>query len=124
LRGETILLVEDEEALRSAARRILDAAGYTVLTAEDGNNALLIAAQYIGDVHLLLTDVVMPHMSGVALAEKLSNVRPMLKVLYMSGYADNAVVEHCVLVAGTHFVSKPFTNEDLTRHVREVLDET
>jgi PAS domain S-box-containing protein len=123
-RGETILLVEDEEALRSAARRILDAAGYTVLTAKDGNDALLTAAQYVGDVHLLLTDVVMPHMSGVALADKLSKVRPMLKVLYMSGYADNAVVEHCVLVAGTHFVSKPFTREDLTRQVREVLDET
>ncbi len=122
--GETILLVEDEEALRAAARRTLDAAGYKVLTAEDGNDALLTVAQHKGDVHLLLTDVVMPHMSGTALAEELSKLRPTLKILYVSGYTDKAaIVQDGALAAGTQFLGKPFTKADLTRKVREVLDE-
>jgi signal transduction histidine kinase/CheY-like chemotaxis protein len=119
---ETILLVEDEEALRKVARRALDAAGYTVLSAADGDEALLICAQHVGDIHLLLTDVVMPRMSGRALAQELSKTRPTLKVLYMSGYTDNAIVHHGVLDAGTHFLGKPFTAADVTRKVREVLD--
>ena len=121
--SETILVVEDEEALRKLARRALVEAGYTVLTAADGDEALLICAQYAGDIQLLLTDVVMPRMSGKVLAQSLSKTRPALKVLYMSGYADNAIVHHGVLDAGTHFLAKPFTPVDLTRKVREVLDE-
>lgn len=122
--GETILLVEDEEALRAAARRTLDAAGYKVLTAVDGNDALLTVAQHKGDVDLLLTDVVMPHMSGTALAEELSKLHPTLKILYVSGYMDKAaIVQEGALAAGTQFLGKPFTQADLTRKVREVLDE-
>lgn len=121
--SETILVVEDEEALRRVARRALVEAGYTVLTAADGDEALLICAQHSGDIQLLLTDVVMPRMSGEVLAQTLSKTRPALKVLHMSGYTDKAIVHHGVLDAGTHFLAKPFTSVDLTRKVREVLDE-
>jgi CheY-like chemotaxis protein len=119
---ETILVAEDEESLRKVARRTLDAAGYTVLTAADGDEALLTSAQHAGDIHLLLTDVVMPRMSGRTLAQELSKTRPALKILYMSGYTDNSIVHHGVLDAGTHFLGKPFTAADLARKVREVLD--
>jgi CheY-like chemotaxis protein len=119
---ETILVVEDEEALRKVAGRALDAAGYTVLTAADGDEALLASAQHAGDIHLLLTDVVMPRMGGRVLAERLRKMRPTLKVLCMSGYTDDAIVHHGVLDAGTHFLAKPFTAADLTRKVREALD--
>jgi PAS domain S-box-containing protein len=120
--AETILLVEDDDALRKAARRTLVAAGYTVLTAVDGNDALLISAQHLGVIHLLLTDVVMPRMGGKALAEELLKSRPIVKVLYMSGYTDNTIDQHGVLPAGTHFIGKPFATADLTRKVREVID--
>jgi two-component system, cell cycle sensor histidine kinase and response regulator CckA len=120
---ETILVVEDEDALRKIARRILAAAGYTVLTAAEGDEALEISARHEGHIHLLLTDVVMPRMSGRVLAERLTKSRPTLKVLYMSGYTDNAILHHGVLDAATHFLGKPFTGADVTRKVREVLDE-
>jgi PAS domain S-box-containing protein len=119
---EIILVVEDEEALRKVAKRSLEAAGYTVLTAADGDEALQVSAQHAGDIHLLLTDVVMPRINGKTLAQTLSKTRPTLKVAYMSGYTDNAIVHHGVLDAGTHFIPKPFTGNDLTRKVREVLD--
>jgi two-component system cell cycle sensor histidine kinase/response regulator CckA len=119
---ETILLVEDEEALRKAARRALDAAGYTVLTAADGVEALQTSAQHGGDIHLLLTDVIMPRMNGRMLAQELSKSRPATKVLYMSGYTDDAIVHHGVLDAGAQFLAKPFTAADLKAKVREVLD--
>ena len=119
---ETILVVEDEEALRKVTRRILDAAGYMVLTAANGDEALLTCAQYAGKIHLLLTDVVLPRMGGRMLAQELSKTRPTLEVLYMSGYTNNAIVHHGVLDAGTHFLAKPFTTADLARKVREVLD--
>jgi CheY-like chemotaxis protein len=119
---ETILVVEDEEALRKVAMRSLEAAGYTVLAAAAGDEALLISAQHAGIIHLLLTDVVMPRMSGQALAQSLLKTRPMAKVLYMSGYADNAFVHHGVVDEGTHFIGKPFTATDITRKVRDVLD--
>jgi PAS domain S-box-containing protein len=120
--AETILVVEDEEALRSVARRILEAAGYTVLTAADGNDAVLTSAEHAGDIHLLVTDVVMPRMGGSALAQELAKTRPTLQVLYVSGYTDDAIVHHGVLDAGTQFLAKPFTAADLVRKVREVLD--
>ncbi|MBI5510736.1 MAG: response regulator [Deltaproteobacteria bacterium] len=119
---ETILVVEDEEALRRVAQRSLEATGYKVLTAANGDEALLTGARHVGEIHLLLTDVVMPRMSGKTLAQELSKTRPTLKVVYMSGYTDNAIVHHGVLDAGTHFLAKPFTSTDLTRKVREVLD--
>jgi two-component system, cell cycle sensor histidine kinase and response regulator CckA len=122
--AETILLVEDDEVLRRAVKRTLDASGYTVLAAANGTDALLACARHTGDIHLLLTDVVMPQMSGKTLAEKLLSVRPTLRVLYMSGYTDSIVDQHGVLPVGAHFVGKPFATEDLIRMVREVLDLT
>jgi CheY-like chemotaxis protein len=120
---ETLLVVEDEEALRNVAVRILETAGYHVISAGHGDEALLNAAGYDGEIRLLLTDVVMPRMGGRTLAEALLNMRPTLKVLYMSGYTDDAILHHGVLDAGTHFLGKPFTSADLTRKVREILDE-
>ena len=119
---ETILVVEDEEALRKVVLRTLGAAGYKVLTAADGDEALLKSAAHAGDIHLLLTDVVMPRMSGRVLAQELSKKRPTVRVLYMSGYTDDAIFHHGVLDAGTHFLAKPFTAAVLARKVREVLD--
>jgi two-component system cell cycle sensor histidine kinase/response regulator CckA len=119
---ETILVVEDEEALREVARRTLGAAGYEVLTAAGGDDALQLSAKRVGDIQLLLTDVVMPGMNGVRLAQKLLAQRPAVKVLYMSGYTDDAMIHHGVLDAGTNFLSKPFTALGLTWKVREVLD--
>jgi two-component system, cell cycle sensor histidine kinase and response regulator CckA len=108
--------------LRAVAKRGLTAAGYTVLTAADGPDALRISAEHAGEIHLLVTDVVMPHMNGKALADRLANDRPATKVLYMSGYTDDAIVRHGVLNPGIWFINKPFTAADLTGKVREVLD--
>ncbi|MBK9965302.1 MAG: response regulator [Holophagales bacterium] len=119
---ETILVTEDEEALQNVARRTLEAAGYTVLVARDGDDALRISSLHAGDIHLLLTDMVMPGMGGRMLARILSGRRPSTRVLYMSGYADDAIVHHGALEAGTHFLAKPFTSADLRCKVREVLD--
>jgi CheY-like chemotaxis protein len=119
---ETIVVAEDEEALRKVAVRSLVAAGYTVLSAADGDEALEVCERHAGSIDLLLTDVVMPKMSGRALAQGLSKARPAIKVVYMSGYTDNAIVHHGVLDAGTQFLAKPFTSADLTQKVREVLD--
>ena len=119
---ETILVVEDEEAVRHIAKRILCAAGYTVLTAATGAEALRTSESHPAPIHLILTDVVMPQMSGRALAEQLALARPGIKVLYMSGYTDDAIVHHGTLDRGTHFIGKPFNAGDLTRKMREVLD--
>jgi DNA-binding response OmpR family regulator len=120
---ETLLVVEDEASLRKVARRSLEAAGYRVLTAVDGDDALRTSAEHPGEIHLLLTDVVMPRMGGRLLAQELTKARPTVKVIYMSGYTDDAIVHHGVLAAGTHFLAKPFTAVGLTTKVREVLDE-
>ncbi len=123
LRGmETVLLVEDEDAVRDLARDILQARGYTVLEARHGAEALRISEQHPGPIHLMLTDVVMPEMIGRELADRLAVLRPETKVLYMSGYTDNAVVHHGVLDPGTIFLQKPFTAAVLARKVREILD--
>jgi len=119
---ETILLVEDDETVRHLARDILTAQGYNVLEATHGGEALLLAGRCQGPIHLLLTDVVMPHMSGRALADRLATTHPETKVLYMSGYTENAVVHHGVLDGETVYIQKPFTVEGLARKVREVLD--
>jgi PAS domain S-box-containing protein len=119
---ETILLAEDAPALRSTARKILQRYGYKILEASEGKTALELASQCDGPIHLLLTDVVMPGMSGRELAERLTSTRPGVKVLYMSGYTDDAVVRHGVLGPGIAYLQKPFTPESLGRKLREVLD--
>jgi signal transduction histidine kinase/ActR/RegA family two-component response regulator len=121
---ETILLVEDEEGVRELARDILRASGYTVLEARNGPEALLLCERHQGPLEMLLTDVVMPRMSGRELAERLAPLRPDLSVLYMSGYTDDAVIRHGVLGAGTAFLQKPFTPAALVLRVRETLDLT
>ncbi len=120
---ETILVVEDEESLRRVALRSLTAVGYTVLTAANAREALFTSTQHAGEIHLLLTDVVMPRMSGRALAQELAKTRPNLKVVYMSGYTDNTVVQHGILEAGMYFLAKPFTSADLRQKIRAVLDD-
>jgi PAS domain S-box-containing protein len=120
--SETILLVEDEESLRKLADMFLRDRGYHVLTAADGVQALQVARQHPGPIHLLLTDVVMPGINGRVLAERLAPSQPGMKVLYMSGYTDSFIAGHGVLEAGSHLQHKPFTEEALTRKVRELLD--
>jgi signal transduction histidine kinase len=119
---ETVLVVEDEEAVRQLAVRILKRQGYTVLDTPDGEGALVICEKQKEPVHLILTDVIMPGMSGRQLAERCRRIRQDFKVLYMSGYTDNAIVHHGVLEEGMNYIQKPFTVEDLARKVREVLD--
>jgi signal transduction histidine kinase len=119
---ETILLVEDEDMVRRLLRDILEMEGYTVLVAHDGDEALRACERHEGPIHLLLTDVVMPGMSGRQLVERLTEHCADVKVLYMSGYTDDAIVHHGVLDAGTNFLQKPFTPDAVVRKVREVLD--
>jgi PAS domain S-box-containing protein len=119
---ETILVAEDEEEVRKVAVRMLSERGYKVLEASQGVDALHICGKIDGPIHLLLTDVVMPEMSGRELAESLVSLRSGIKVLYMSGYTDNAIVHHGVLERGVNYIQKPFTVEGLARKVREVLD--
>ena len=119
---ETVLLVEDAAAVRAVTRQVLERQGYTVLEAANGAAALQTAAGHPGPIHLLLTDVVMPVLSGRQLADQLAKVRPDAKVLYASGYTDDAVVRHGVLEAGISYLQKPFTADSLARKVREVLD--
>jgi signal transduction histidine kinase/ActR/RegA family two-component response regulator len=118
---ETILLVEDEEAIRKLAGEVLRKHGYTVLEAISGEEALSIARNYPDEVHLLLTDVVMPGMDGKILADSLTPQRPAMKVIYMSGYTDDAILDPRLLAPGVAFLQKPFTLNVLTRKVHEVL---
>jgi CheY-like chemotaxis protein len=120
--SETVLVVEDDDALRELAREILEMHGYTVIDARHPGEALLIVERRTGRIDLLVTDVVMPEMSGRELAERLSAVRPLLKVLYMSGYTDDAIVHHGVLDAGITLIQKPFAPDAFAGKVREVLD--
>jgi two-component system cell cycle sensor histidine kinase/response regulator CckA len=119
---ETVLLVEDEVEVRSVTRELLEGFGYTVLEAAEATDAMIIARRHVGMIDLLLTDVVMPRMSGRALAEAISAERPEAKILFMSGYTDDAVIRHRVLEPGVHFLEKPFSPPVLASKVREVLD--
>ena len=119
---ETILLTEDEPALRALSRHVLTSYGYTVLEAGNGERVLRLANEYEGTIHLLATDVVMPGLSGRQLAERITALRPATRVLYLSGYTDDAIVRHGVLQASTSFLQKPFTPSTLVKKVREVLD--
>jgi two-component system cell cycle sensor histidine kinase/response regulator CckA len=119
---ETILLVEDEEELRELAREVLEAEGYRVLEAASGSAAMAVAAEHQGPIHLVITDVVMPGMSGPETVDHLARDRPELRVLYMSGYTDDAIGQHGVLAPGVALIAKPFTPADLGSRVREVLD--
>ena len=120
--NETILLVEDALRVRAVVREILEMNGYHVLEARHGAEAIEISERHRGPIHLMVTDVVMPQMSGRELAQRLLPVRPDLRVLYMSGYTDDAIVRHGVLGAGMAFLSKPFTPDALAAKVRELLD--
>jgi two-component system, cell cycle sensor histidine kinase and response regulator CckA len=119
--SETVLLVEDEAALRSMFREVLEDAGYRVLEAGTPKEALAIAESHPGSIHMMLTDVVMPGMSGRDLAERLKPLRPGSAVVFMSGYTDDAIGQHGLLAAGTHFLQKPFTSRQLLLKCREVL---
>ena len=122
LRGsETILLAEDAEDLRELTSELLTRNGYTVLMAESAKQIIDLAVRYKEQIHLLLTDVVMPGMNGRYLADSLRTTFPDMRVLFMSGYTSDTIVHHGVLEAGIHFVEKPFTEAALLRKLREVL---
>jgi two-component system cell cycle sensor histidine kinase/response regulator CckA len=125
IRGtETVLLVEDDQAVRRITRLALESQGYTILEADGGPAALARTGDELAAVHLLLTDVVMPEMGGRQLADALRARRPGLRVLYMSGYTDDAILRHGILMQTDQFIAKPFTPLALARKVREVLDAT
>jgi DNA-binding NtrC family response regulator len=116
------LLVEDDDQVRAVARDILRRAGYQVIEARNAGEALVYSEDHPGRIHLLLTDVVMPGMSGPALAKRLASARVDMKVLCMSGYTDDSIVRHGVLEAQVDYIQKPITPEALTTRLRQVLD--
>ena len=120
--SETVLVVEDNEAVRSYVRSVLETQGYALMEADGSEAAVQLTEKHAGPIHLLLTDVVMPRMSGPELAARLRPQHPEAKVLYMSGYTDKAIVDHGVLDPGICFLQKPFVPETLLQKVREVLD--
>lgn len=120
--SETLLIVEDDDLVRSLAHTILQAHGYTVLEANNGRDALRLCEEHKGPIHLVVMDVVMPEMSGREVADRLAPRRPETKVLYLSGYTDDAIVHHGVLNPGIAFLNKPFTPDTLLHKVRAVLD--
>jgi hypothetical protein len=119
---ETILFVEDHAAVRAIGVRILEEQGYRVLPASGGAEALGIAEAHVGLIHLLVSDIVMPHMSGTELGQRLREHRPEIRLLFTSGYAQNAIAAHDVLAPNVAFLPKPYVAESLLGKVREVLD--
>jgi two-component system cell cycle sensor histidine kinase/response regulator CckA len=122
VKGETILLVEDEDSLRTLSRNLLELIGYTVIEARNGDEALGIAKNKIGNIHLLLTDMVMPGISGRELAKKLLSEMPQLKVVYMSGYAGQTIGENDIFGKNAYYLQKPFSRETLAQKVRDALE--
>jgi DNA-binding NtrC family response regulator len=120
--AETVLLVEDESGVRALAETILSRLGYKVLVADCGENAVKVWDEARGRIDILLTDVIMPNMSGGDLAHKLREKSPGLKVLFMSGYTDDMIASHGVLAGETQLIQKPFTAEGLGGKLRDVLD--
>ena len=120
--SETVLVVEDDNALRKLARTVLKQKGYKILEAENGEDALRISEAHDGSIDLLITDVVMPKMGGRKTAELLQPLYPQMKVIYMSGYTNNAIAHHGVLEPGLNFIEKPFSPKALARKVRKTLD--
>jgi CheY-like chemotaxis protein len=119
---ETVLLVEDQKTVLELGRRLLTELGYTVLTAATTDEAIRLAAEHIGEIHLLMTDVVMPGMNGLDLAERMRQTRPEIKCLYMSGYTADIITRHGVIEEGIHFIRKPFSLEELAGKARGALD--
>jgi PAS domain S-box-containing protein len=117
----TLLLVEDEEAVRRLTKRMLESVGYQVLEAARGSEALALAESWTGKIDLVVTDVIMPGMSGQELSTRLRAARPWLKILYISGYTDDAILQHGTLLPNTSFLHKPFTQHELARRVREII---
>ena len=119
--GDTLLLVEDEEFLRSPLVKVLRKAGYTVLEAASGENALQVAESYDGPINLVVTDLLMPGMSGKGLVERLGATRPGMKVLYISGHTENEIVHQGMLEEGVQLLTKPFTIQELLSKVAKAL---
>jgi CheY-like chemotaxis protein len=121
--SETILIAEDESMVRELTREILEARGYKVLEAKDGQEALEICKTHGGTIDLTLTDIVMPRMSGSEFAENVAAVRPDMKIVFMSGYSEE-ISKSGILRGGVHFIEKPFTSNALALKIREALDES
>ena len=119
--SETVLLVEDEESVRQLVRETLQSRGYQVVEAENGEAGVDAAAKHQGKIDMVITDVVMPGMGGRELVKRLAETRPETKVLYLSGYTEDAIVNEGTIESGTAFLQKPFTLQNLSRKVREVL---
>ncbi|MBW2568465.1 MAG: PAS domain S-box protein [Deltaproteobacteria bacterium] len=119
--SETVLIVDDDEGLLQFAQKVLQGYGYKVLVAENGEDALMVSQSYEGPIDLMITDVVMPKMGGKELMERLQPIYPQMKVIYMSGYTDNAIVHHGVLTTGLNFLEKPFSPKSLALKVQEAL---
>jgi DNA-binding NtrC family response regulator len=119
---ETVLVVEDAEPLRMLVRELLETAGYAVLDAEAPDKAIALLKSTPGSIHLVLTDMVMPRMSGLELARRVATLKPEARVVFMSGYSDQAMVDEGTLPPGTPFLQKPFTLDDLMLTIRRALD--
>ena len=119
---ETILIVEDDDGFRNFLHDVLKKKGYKVIEAGNGEDALRASKEYDGQIDLMITDIVMPKLGGKAAAEQMVNLRPRIKILYMSGYTDDAIAEHGILSPNLNFLQKPFSAGTLTQKVREVLD--
>ena len=120
--SETILVVEDEDALRTLLCRFFRLYGYNVMEARDGGEALLLSERHRGPIHLMVTDVVMPQMSGKELADRLAPLHPEMTVFFMSGYTDSDLTSYGAPEPSQHFIPKPFRPMDLVKKVRDILD--